>query len=239
MEKQEGADLARRLHASGVPLSADDTWQQSVLRVQQIGDRWENRAFDQGNGATGYVIKVNVQVSAHLQIVGIFLDPSWSDVTISLLADPVERVAGYLDYRFYGKKIFEFERAQVLNHQLIRPELFSRTAPFQGLLLWSGMEAIPDAFVHGGNLPATVTFVDQFYHPYAFRVDLSIDRRYKCSSKKHERSARPSLFSQPDPPPVHSPSRVNKAEVGVVGGRITRSRDGHVDANAADPASEK
>ncbi len=215
--------LVRRLRANGVPLSVDDAQRHDPLRMRQIGRSSGSRAFDLGTGATGYIIMFNIQIdSSNLSISDLYLELPWEDLSISLVPDLVGIAAGYLDYRFYGKKIFEFERAEVLNHQLIAPGLFSRTAPFQGLLLWSGMEAIPDAFVHGGNLPATVTFVDQFYHPYAFRVGLSIDCRQKCLPKKHERSVRPSLFSQPDPSPVLTPSRLNKAEVGAVGGRIAQ-----------------
>jgi hypothetical protein len=229
-EKQERANLARWLRENGVAINVDDSWQDCVLRMRQVGRPSDSSVFDLGNGAAGFVINLNIQIiRSNLQILDIYLDPPWSDVSILLLTDPVERVAGYTDYRFCGRKIFEFERALVLNHRLIRPDLFPRGACFQGLLLFTGIEAIPDSFVHDGNLLATVTFVDQFNSSYRFQVNLWIDRRHKWRPEERARSSRPSLFSQRDSSPVYSTSNVHKVEVGVVGGGITQWRHVHME----------
>jgi hypothetical protein len=218
MEKQESAALARRLCASGVPLSVDDAWQQNILRMRQIGRPSDSRAFDLGTGATGYIINVNIQIdSSNLSISDIYLELPWEDLSISLLPDPVGIAAGYRDYRFYGKKFsfIEIGRTEVLNHELIRPKLFRSGTKFQGSVLWSGMASIPNAFVHGGISPARVIIFDQFDESYAFQVSLWIDRRHKWSPKKHDRNSRPSLFSQRDFSPVYSRSEVDTVEVAV------------------------
>jgi hypothetical protein len=135
-----------------------------------------------------------------------------------LLPDPVGIAAHYSDYRFYGKKFsffLEIERTAVQTHLLIGPQLFRPGAKFQGSVPWSGMESIPNAFVHGGISPARVIIFDQFDDPYAFQVSLWIDRRRKWSPEKHERNSRPSLFSQRDPSPVYSRTEVDKVEVAV------------------------
>jgi hypothetical protein len=204
---QEKADLLRRLRENGVALSGDSIQQKEVLLMRQIGGPGESRAFDQGTGGTGYILTCNILVlSDNLAIKGIFLEPVYGGQSITLLTDPVERAAGFSGYRFCGRNgkiLSEIDRAEVLNHRLIRPSgLLSRGAPLQGFLLWFGMEEMPDAFKHGGELPATVTFVDQFDTLYPFQVNLKIDRRNKWSPAKRTENSRGSLFSKKDPVPM-------------------------------------
>jgi len=202
-EKRRKASIARRLRENGVLISVDDSWQDSVLRMRQVGMPWDSRAFDLGNGGAGYSINVNTYIrSNNMTMSYIYLDVPWQDPSIALLCDPVEIGACYRNYRFYGRNPFEVGRARVLNHRIVRPELFCRGTAFQGLLLWSGLGEIPDAFEHAGVLPATVTVYDQFDDAYAFEFNLRIDRRNKRRPEKHARSSRPSLFSQRDYVPV-------------------------------------
>jgi hypothetical protein len=201
-EMQEKVNLLRRLQENGVPLGGGSVRQKEVLLMRQVGAPWETRAFDLGNGAVGYIANTCVEILiSTLTISDIYLRVPWSDNTISLLVDPVERVAGYTDYRFYGKKgkiLFGIEREQVLNHRLIRPGLLSRRIPFQGVLLWTGMESIPDAFQNGGSARATIVVYDQVDNPYPFQFNLAIDRRYKLSSVARTRNSRGRLFAKPD-----------------------------------------
>jgi hypothetical protein len=198
-EKLERAALARRLRDSGVQIMVDDSWKDSVLRLRQIGLPSDSRAFDIGTGETVYIIKVFIQiVSISFSISSISLELPWRDDSIALLTDPLERAAGYCDYRFYGRRILEIERSQVLNHKLVCPGLFSRRAPFEGVLLWSGIEEIPNAFVQGGNVPATMIVYDQFDDSYPFQVSLRLDRRKKWIAGKQIKRTRGSLFPKRD-----------------------------------------
>ena len=84
----------------------------------------------------------------------------------------------------------------MLNHRLIRTQLFRRGASFQGLLLWTGMESIPSAFAHGGNSPATVIVFDQFDTDYSFKVTLGIDRHHRWVANKDSKPLRVPIFAK-------------------------------------------
>jgi hypothetical protein len=199
-EKQDRAKLGRWLRENGVSIEVDDSWQDSIVQMRQLGRQSDSQALDLGNGATGYVIMCNILLKTNsILIVYIDIECPWSDGNISLIPDPIEIARGYSDYRLYGRRIVEIEREHVLNHVLVRNKLFRRGAAFQGLILWTGIESIPSSFVHGDIVPATVAIYDQFETCYRFQFSLWIDRRRRCSTEKQVRYSKPSLLSQRDP----------------------------------------
>jgi hypothetical protein len=202
--KQERATLLHRLRVNGVPLAGDSIQLNNVLSLRQIGSQSDSRAFDLGIEATGYSILVNISITSNnLSIKQIWLEPLWKDISIDLLPDPLEIQDWNPNYRFAGRrKTFEIDREQVINHMLIQPHPFSGGTRFQGLLLWGGMEPIPDTFEHNDVLPATVIVVDQFGCSYPFEVAFWIDRTKRRKRESRTGNSRSSLFSQRDPSPV-------------------------------------
>jgi hypothetical protein len=201
-EKQEQAKLARRLHENGVLINCNNIYIKSKLIMRQIGEPSDSRAIDLGNRTTGFIIKVNMHVlSSNMAIEDIYLEVPWRDYSVRLLSDPVEIGAGYCNYRFFGSHPFELERGQVLNHRAVRTKPFRPGTALQGLILWSGLEEIPDAFEHGGSLPARVTVFDQFGDEFAYEFNLWIDRRNKWLPAKRPKRLRVPLFAKKDAMP--------------------------------------
>jgi hypothetical protein len=197
-ERQERAIRARRLCGNGVAIKVEDPWQDSVLRIRQVGMPEDSRAFDLGGGS-GFSINLNIIVTNNnISISSIALNPIWEDPSIALFCDPEEIGARFSNYCFIGKKPIEFERGTVLNHRLIRPELFRAPARFQGLLLFTGLEPIPKAFAHGSVVAATLVVYDQFDVRYPFQFKLWVDRSNSWTPVKRTKNSRAPLLSKPD-----------------------------------------
>jgi hypothetical protein len=93
------------------------------------------------------------------------------------------------------RNIRQWKEARLAMPGEYRPaELFPRGAAFQGLIVWRGMESIPDEFAHGNILPATVVVYDQFNDAYPFQVSLWTDRRRVWSPEKCKRNSRAPLL---------------------------------------------
>jgi hypothetical protein len=197
MERQKKATIARRLYENGVQIEVDDAWRDRALCVRQIGESSNSYVFDLGNGATGFTIDVNIEIMKNNLIInGMGLEAPWADPSITLLADPAENAPHYQHYKFCQSYPIKFGRQQVLNHQLGDPKACRPRKPLQGLLLWSGMQEIPDAFRHAGDLPVTVFIYDQFYVEYSFNFNLWIDRTHKWSPANRRKNLRQPLFSK-------------------------------------------
>src|SRR5713226_1846876 len=217
-ERQQRLILARRLRANGVPLEIDGEEEAAGLRRHQIGADPENCAFDLRNGGTGYMVNVSLTITQRaFALAGIALELLWTDCGLSLIDDPLESGARYGHYWFPGNDTLAFERRAVINHRVDVRRLPRRGTTIEGLLLWVGLEPIPDAFLHGVHFPATVVVFDQYDNRYPLEVSLWANRTERGTGDKHSRKSRGRLFSKRDPSPVHSRSGTNPIGVGVAG----------------------
>ena len=216
-ERLKRVILARRLLAHGAPLTIDQDEQDFGLRTRQIGGEIDSSAFDLIGGRPGYMVNMSITITqSGFAIAGILLGLPWTDHGLSLIEDPLVSAARYDCYWFPGEATLAFEREAVINHFVNVRRLLRRGETMEGLLLWVGSEPIPDAFVHGTCIPASVIVVDQYDNWYPSEVTLWANRSHQGTQDRHKRKARPPLFSQRDPSPERSHSRADTREVEIV-----------------------
>ncbi len=200
--------LARRLRAVGVPLEIDGEEERAGLLIRQIGPNLENCAFDLRDGRAGYIDNISIAIrNGGSAIARIALELPWADCGLSLIDDPLNSSARYNHYWFPGNATLAFDREAVINHFVNVHRLHRRGTPIEGLLLFVGSQPIPDPFVHGVSIPASVVVGDQFENFYKSEIALWVDRSERAARDKHTRRSR--LFSERDPSPVYSRSEAD------------------------------
>jgi hypothetical protein len=200
-ERRQRHSLQHWLRANGVQLHMDD--EDAGLKMRQTGAEFQSSAFDLNAGGTGYMVNISITIThSEFAIADITLELPWADTGVSLLEDPRQSGAQFDRYSFPGDETLSFERMVVMNHAVNEGRPLRRGQTMEGLLLWFGWKPIPDEFVQGVFVPASLVVFDQLYTSYPLEVDLWIDRSAKGARDKRKRKSRPGLFSQPDSSPV-------------------------------------
>ena len=199
---QRRIELAHRLRAVGVPLEIDVDDRERDLLMRQISGEAESFAFISKCGGTGYAVCMRLTcVRPDFAISSIDLEVPWSDPSISSLEDPIHTGDPHGEYCFPGESLYKFHRSLVINHCADVTRMRSRGTTFEGLLLWAGMNPIPDDWPLWKKIPAFVVVYDQFGSTYGYPVTLLDSRDKKSFPREQRKSTRKPLFECREPKP--------------------------------------
>jgi len=199
---QRRVDIARRLHAVGIPLEIDVDDGESGLLISQIGGELESSAFSLKSGGTGYSAYMSITIDLPAFAISRFdLELPWSDPSISLLEDPNETGDPHGEYCFPGETLYKFHRSLVINHYADVTRMRSCGETLVGFLLWAGMNPIPDDWPLRKKIPAFVIVYDQFCITHRYPVTLMDLHSKKSFPPERRKSTRKPLFEYRDQKP--------------------------------------
>jgi hypothetical protein len=194
------ADLARRIRAAGVPISAGNdglgmaTSLNEGLLVYVDGGETETVAFD-WCGGIGCIINVVITINVSRFAISAFgLELPWTD-EVRWLENPRGKDARSSPYRF-GRTL-EFDWNRVLNHRADVQRIHSRGTSVVGCLLGTASASIPDDFRHGVLIPSFLDVFDQWGRCYRTPISLWSDRSGHFQPPR-PKSKRKSLLDSPD-----------------------------------------
>ena len=195
--------LARRIRAAGcaIHIPEDDGETAAIssdeVRVYQTGGFHESTAFDCAGGTGFQILIVITSCKRDFAISNCELLLSWNFAPFMWLEDPQNLVPSSWTYRFPGRDRREFDREQVINHEVGVTRRFSHGESVQGFLLGFSYEAIPENFPHGATIPGFIVLRDQRAREFRTPIKLWSDRTWRRPSQDSRK--RRKLLEKPDP----------------------------------------
>lgn len=177
----------------------EDDWKDPIpengLIIQQCDGPLESNVFDMRSGQTGYIISLRLTIStSNFALAAFDLELPWK-AKLNFLEDPRGR-SKQDRYEFPNGDVYP--RDVVINHCADIRRILRRGHSIEGLLLASGVESIPDRYLHGTEIPAIVKIFDQFDTCYRTGISLWADRSKKLSTGRRKVRKRAPLFEERD-----------------------------------------
>jgi hypothetical protein len=148
-----------------------EDWLDCEPLIIRTGDDHTTLVADTQHGNAVYVIWVQLVARAPITLLDCQITSQLDDQI--LLASPIE------DVQYCKHGFMEFPRNQVLNSRLENGLKLRPGQTIEGTILAFGLRPIPAAYWHGGHLPCTIVFTDQYENRFSREIAVCADRTWK------------------------------------------------------------
>jgi hypothetical protein len=180
-EMLEHLARAERMLATGINIRIREEWQDNARALGKtfdiaVGGGLATFVFDLTAGGAGYVISLRLVGQELGTLLDCRLTTSWDEHIV---------LASFNDERdsMCRLGLLQYPRSQVLNLRFQNSLRFQRGQMIEGVILATGVNAIPEAYRHGQIVPIELVLLDQNENQIGETADLFVDRLSKPKRK--------------------------------------------------------
>jgi hypothetical protein len=177
-EEAEHLICLQQMQAEGIDVEIPERWLEQARSLDVfVAGGPATVIFDLPGGGAAFAIWVRLVARRRVTILDCAMTTAWDDQIV---------LQGFFDDRTPLCRLgrLEYPRSEVLNQRVMNSLKFhGYDDTVEGVILFTGLKPMPEAFHHGMTVPFTLAFLDQNENGIPKDGELFVDRTWKRENK--------------------------------------------------------
>jgi hypothetical protein len=172
-EKVDNLARAKKMRADGVDLQIREEWLESARSLNiTVGGGLASMVFDLPGGGAAFAVWVRLVAQRPVIVLDCAMTTAWDNQIV---------FQAFFDERTPRWRLgqVDYPRSEVLNMRIMDSLSLDYGKMVEGMIFFTGLKPMPEAFHHGMTVPFTLVFLDQNEDEIRIEAELFVDRTWK------------------------------------------------------------